>query len=232
MISKVEARKNVIEYLQERNRDFQDLDPVTKMGLQRQAEISWGKHAGKVDDLYVLSYEMNWGVETRSIFVTVSATTGEVLYSRGPHGMLEELELPENPMIEKARSLVEDIFKDIFLAGDFSFGEASDTMLLYESYDYNLEFQYDSRYGAMVYGGMYIRLLENDHAYRLNDLLEFFDPEKRPYKEIIKPFKDDGDIDLRAHATLIQSHLMSVLTSKDISWEGDFKQFLSNKQPY
>lgn len=232
MISKVEARKNVIAYLEERNRDYQDLDSVTKMGLERQAKISWGEHAGKVDDLFVLSYEMNWGVETRTIFVSVSATTGEVLYSRGPHGMLEEHEQPEDPEIEKARRLVEDIYKDIFLAGDFSFGEADQTYLLYESYDYNLEFQYDARYGAMVYGGLYIRLLENDHAYRLNELVEFFDPEKRPFAEILKPYKEKGDIDLRVHASVIQSHLMSVLTNKDISWETDFKQFLASKQPY
>lgn len=232
MISKVEVRKNVIAYLEERNRNYQDLDSVTKIRLERQQEVRWGQHKGKIDDIFVLNYQMSWGLEMRSIFVHVSATTGEVLYSSGPHGMLEENEEAENPKIERQKAFVESIFGDVFKEGDFSFGEGSEIQLLYESYEYNLEFRYDSRYGDMVYGGMYIRLLENDNLYRLNELVEFFDSEKRSFKEITKSLQEQGLIDLRIHEAVIKSHLMTVLTNKDISWEDDFKKYLSAKQPY
>jgi len=45
---------------------------------------------------------MSWGLEVRSIFLYVPATTGEVLFSKGPHGILEDIESVDDD-IEKGK---------------------------------------------------------------------------------------------------------------------------------
>lgn len=232
MISKVEIRKNVVEYLEARGRSYSDLSPVTKIRLDRQEEIAWGPHQGKTDDVFVVSYIRGEGSMAQMIFVHVSAQTGEVYFSRGPMNYLEELETPEDPLVAEEREFVEGIFVDIFAKGDFSLYEGDRHGLVYESEEFNLEFQYEYRFDRMNYGGLYVRLMENENVYRLQELVEFFDPEKRSWKEITQPYTEKNDIALRIHAGVIQSHLMSVLTSDDIAWEADFKAFLKSKQPY
>ena len=102
---------------------------------------------------------------------------------------------------------------------DFSFGEANRNCILFGNYFFNLEFQYDDYLGRMNYTGLYIRLLDNDNAYRMNILIEFFDASHLHYKQIYEPLKKKNLIDLRIHLELINSHFLHILKNNDISWE-------------
>lgn len=232
MKSKAEVRNSMLAYLEERKRTFENLDEVEEFRYEPDSVIEWGPRKGEVEHLYTASYDLPIGTMGQLIFITASAQTGEVLYSRGPHGILEELELPEDPEIESEKDLIREVFQDVFEAGDFSFGEASEVVILFESYDYNLEFQYDTKYGKMIYGGLYVRLLENNNAYRLQDMIEYFDAQQRPFAEIVKPLKDKNLIELRVHEAVVRSHLLEIFKEPDISWEMGLKDYVSVKSPY
>lgn len=135
-------------------------------------------------------------------------------------------------MIEETRTFIENIYEDIFQEGGFSFAEATELLVVYTNANTNLEFHFDSHHGSMVYGGMYIRVLHSDKTYRLNDMAAYFDPEKRSYKEIAKPYKDKNTIDLRTHAGIIKSHLLSLLTDPDFSWEPGLQAYLKAHYPF
>lgn len=230
MKSRTEIRQLIVTYLDDLGRTYADLAEAADFQLEEQFRIEWGARQGEVDDLYFASYQLPFGGQSQTIFVAASATTGEVLYSRGPHGILEQRELPEDPEIESQKEFITSVFGSLFAEADFSFGEASQTLILYESYDYNLEFQFDTRYGKMVYGGMYIRLLESNNAYRLNEMVEHFDSSGRTFKEITEPHK--GIVDLRVHEAVIRSHLLPLLKSPDISWEPGLRAFVKQKFPW
>jgi|GEM_PF-7007738 len=232
MISKVEIRNKVVAYLEARGRSYSELSPVTKIQLYRQEKIAWGPRKGELDDIFVVSYVRGEDPISDLIFVHVSAHTGEIYFSQGPMNFLEELEAPEDPVVKEERKFVEEIFAEILEKGNFSLYDDSRSSLVYDSMEFNLEFQYEYRYERMNYGGLYVRLTENDNVYRLQDLIEFFDAEKRAWQEIIQPYKEKNDIALRIHAGVITSHLMEIITNEDISWEEDFKAFLKTKQPY
>ena len=135
-------------------------------------------------------------------------------------------------MIEEEKTFIESIYGEIFKAASFSLSTSTELLIVYENPNYNLEFHYDNRYGTMVYGGMYVRVRESDKTYRINDMVAFFDPGNRTYQELAKPYKDENTIDLRVHAALIHSHLLSLLKSADHSWEPKLREYLAKRYPW
>ena len=229
MISKAKIRQNVIAYLDARRRRYRDLAAVEDIYLSRQEPIAWGPSRGRTDDVFTVSYFQGDGPMAEMIFVQASAHTGQVYFSRGPMNYLEELEAPEDLIVKEERDFVEQIFETIFKLGDFTLYDGTRHALIYESEEYSLEFQYDLQARRMNYAGLYIRVMETENAYRLRDLVEFFDSQGRRWDDIVKPYKDFNEIALRIHAGLIETHLMATLIKPDISWEPDFRAFLKAK---
>lgn len=109
MISKLEVRNKVVEYLESRGRSYRELNSVPQIQLNRQEEIAWGPHKGKKDDVFVISYVQGEGPMTELIFVHASAYTGEVYFSRGPMNYLEELEMLGDAIVEAEQKFVEEV---------------------------------------------------------------------------------------------------------------------------
>lgn len=92
MITKEEARLIAEKYLKEKNRNYTDIDELDKISYSENEEVLYGKYEGELINVYNVGYGQYWGVEISSMFITISAETGEVLYSISPTSWIEELE--------------------------------------------------------------------------------------------------------------------------------------------
>lgn len=95
MITPQQAFKIAENYLKEKKRVFTSINSVEeieKFGLFKEMEILYGVKEGQFIDTYVVGYGAPWGMDARAMGIRIDANTGEVLYTMGPHGPIEELE--------------------------------------------------------------------------------------------------------------------------------------------
>jgi hypothetical protein len=93
MINKEDAYKIAQDYLKRKNRTYTTLNPIEKIQFEANEKILHGQRRGQIDSTYTVGYGVIWGVNVeKTVFIIISATTGEVLYSLSPHGWIEELE--------------------------------------------------------------------------------------------------------------------------------------------
>ena len=98
MITPEQAQEIGVNYLNEKNRSFTSINPVVqieKFGFVKNMEVLYGPKEGQFVDAYVVGYGVMWGIEERTMGIRIDANTGEVLYTMGPHGPIEEIEEDE-----------------------------------------------------------------------------------------------------------------------------------------
>ena len=134
--------------------------------------------------------------------------------------------------IQEEKEFVESVYSGLFSELHLECVSESPHQISYGKERFSIDFHFDSRYGRMVYGGMYLSFRDREKPYRLNELVEFHDSEKRKFADITKPFREKNQIDLRTHLAVIESHLLELLRSGDMSWEAGFKGYLASKFPY
>ena len=127
---------------------------------------------------------------------------------------------------------MESIYSGLFTELGLVCVSETQTKICWGNEAFVTEFHFDCRYGRMVYGGMYLHFANRPKPYRLNELVEFHDAEGRKYSEITRPHREKNQIDLRTHLALIESHLVRLLRSGEMSWEEGFRGYLAAKFPY
>lgn len=106
MVNKIQIRENVVEYLNTRGREYDNLSPPHRILLEPNARIEWGVREGQREDLYVASYELGFRNRQHLVFVMVSSASGEVLYSQGPSGIIESNEGHQEFSIEEEKTFI------------------------------------------------------------------------------------------------------------------------------
>lgn len=92
MITKEKAYQIARNYLQTKKRKYSSIDPLSKVMFIPKEKIPYGENKGKIEDVYSISYGQIWGTEEKSMFITILASTGDVLYTISPHGYVEDIE--------------------------------------------------------------------------------------------------------------------------------------------
>ena len=96
MITKEKAFEIAKEYLKIRKRQYVDIDTIDEIIFSKNEEVLYGKYEGEKMPVFNIGYGQYWGIEIQSMYITISAETGEVLYSISPTSWIEEIEdLPE-----------------------------------------------------------------------------------------------------------------------------------------
>ncbi len=91
IITPKRAREIANEFLQSRKDPFVDLVEEDRIIFRPSQEIRFEKHKGKIDDIYSIGFGEDWGYETISLFLYVSASTGEVYGILGPANYIGEV---------------------------------------------------------------------------------------------------------------------------------------------
>ena len=94
MITKEQALENVKKYLKNKNRNFKKInEDISKISLEKEEIIyPYCKYYEKERDVYTISYYCEGYYGDESLFVTVDAETGEVLFTMTQHGYAEDWE--------------------------------------------------------------------------------------------------------------------------------------------
>lgn len=92
IISKEQALKIAKEYLQKNGRDYSSIDDVDSIEHEEKGDVLYGIYEGRIMNVYSVGYGEIWGIEERTMFIIISAESGEVLYSMSPTSWIEELE--------------------------------------------------------------------------------------------------------------------------------------------
>ena len=79
-------------YLEERKRNYTQIDPSDSFGFLESQELIFGNLEGETRDVYSVRYGVLWGFDEVSFFINIDAYTGEVYYTITPHGFVEDRE--------------------------------------------------------------------------------------------------------------------------------------------
>jgi len=89
MITKEEAKEITKNYIEERGRDYIN---INEPYLEKNKEIAFGKYETQKRDIYKVCYEDEGYDRPDLYFITIEAYTGEVLYTSSEHGYVELME--------------------------------------------------------------------------------------------------------------------------------------------
>lgn len=95
MITREEALNIAREYLKKKNREFTYLCSIEEIKHYENESIRSYDDREIVDNVWSILYYMPWGLEEKSIYISISEKTGEVYGSLGPHGLIEDFENDE-----------------------------------------------------------------------------------------------------------------------------------------
>jgi hypothetical protein len=90
MITVEDALKIAQEDITYRKEAGAKLCDHSQVRFQEKAVLDGEKHGGKVDDIFVVWYEIPWGLDVVLVFMDISANTGEIYNRIGPASYLEK----------------------------------------------------------------------------------------------------------------------------------------------
>ncbi len=131
----------------------------------------------------------------------------------------------KNDELQDELEFIDRYYDELFKKYSFTLVKADYSNILFSNDTFSLSFNYDSRYGVMIFGGISLTINKTNTKFNIDDLIEYIAEDS----SAIESFKKRNITDHEMYSILISKYLIDILEKSDCDWEKPLLETVKKK---